>query len=105
MARQVDGGGLLTANSQHNDGVKLTKRPSPQCLANPLRGVIDAFQLQASALAYLALGREQEAAQTIEALIDNFHKVMAYQIAGIFAFQGKPDEALNNWGQSKYLRV
>ncbi len=54
---------------------------------------VDAFQLQASALAYLALGREQEAAQTIETLIDTFHKVMAYQIAGIFAFQGKPDEA------------
>jgi len=54
---------------------------------------LEAFQLQASALAYLALGREQEAAQTIETLIDAFHKVMAYQIAGIFAFQGKPDEA------------
>jgi len=54
---------------------------------------VDAFQLQASALAYLVLGREQEATQTIETLIDNFHKVMAYQIAGFFAFQGKPDEA------------
>jgi len=52
-----------------------------------------AFQLHASAIAYLALGREQEAKQAIETMIDTFDKVMAYQIAGIFAFQGKPDEA------------
>ena len=54
---------------------------------------VDAFQLQASALAYLALGREQEASRTIKTIIDTYHKVMAYQIAGVFAFQGKPDEA------------
>jgi len=52
-----------------------------------------AFQVHASAIAYLALGRDQAAKQAIETIIDTFHKVMAYQIAGIFAFQGKPDEA------------
>ena len=41
---------------------------------------VDAFQLQASALAYLALGREQEAVQTIETLIDTFHKGRPYTL-------------------------
>ena len=31
---------IILNNSQHNDGVKLTNRPTPQCLARPLRGVI-----------------------------------------------------------------
>jgi hypothetical protein len=31
---------IILNNSQHNNGVKLTKRPTPQCRANPLRGVI-----------------------------------------------------------------
>jgi len=54
---------------------------------------VRAFQLEAIALAYLVLGREQDATQALESLIDNFHRVMAYQIAGIFAFQDKPDES------------
>ncbi len=53
----------------------------------------DAHRVQASAMAYLTLGREQEATQNIETLIDTYHNGMAYQIAEIFAFQGKPDEA------------
>ena len=48
-----------------------------------------------------ALDRDAEAAQALEYLIETQHNWMAYQIAGVFAYHGKPDLSFE-WLEKTY---
>jgi len=55
----------------------------------------------AKAMALHALGRDQEASQVIDYMIENYHGWMAYQIATIYAMQDMPDKAFE-WLEISY---
>ncbi len=55
----------------------------------------------ANALAFHALGREQEASQAARYLVETQNEWLAYQIAFVFAFQGQPDKAFE-WLETAY---
>ena len=58
-------------------------------------------RIWANAYVLHALGREDEAAQALDHLVQNESEWMAYQIAGLYAFQGKPDKAFE-WLEMTY---
>ena len=63
----------------------------------------EAVRYWASAHALYALGRKDEAAQALDFLVQNENDWLAYQIAGLFAFQGKPDMAFE-WLEITYAQ-
>jgi adenylate cyclase len=60
-----------------------------------------ATNVWANFFALHALGRQEEATAATNYLVENEHDWLAYQIAGIFAFQGNPDKAFE-WLEITY---
>ncbi|MBV9266784.1 MAG: hypothetical protein JO061_11505 [Acidobacteriaceae bacterium] len=59
------------------------------------------FRLQSLALAYSALGRNDEAKAALNELITKFRE-NPYEIAGVFAFRGDKDQAFK-WLERAYV--
>ena len=58
-------------------------------------------RMWAGAYVFHDLGRDTEATQALEYLIETQHNWMAYQIAGVFAYHGKPDLSFE-WLEKTY---
>jgi TolB-like protein/DNA-binding winged helix-turn-helix (wHTH) protein/Tfp pilus assembly protein PilF len=67
------------------------------------REQLDLFRLQHHAIAYFALRREKDADAALSELIEKYHAIAAFQIAEVYAFRKRPDEALD-WLDRAYAQ-
>jgi len=81
--------------------VRVSQGRAEEALINVQKETIKTSQAWAGALVFHTLGRDTEAAQALNYMIETQHQWMAYQIAGIFAFQGKPDLSFE-WLEKTY---
>ena len=63
----------------------------------------DPFRSQHYAIAYLALGRQKESDAALSELIEKYNAIAAFQIAEVYAFRKRPDEALE-WLDRAYAQ-
>jgi len=81
--------------------VRVSQGRAEEALINIQKEPVKSSQVWAGGLVYHALGRDAEAAQALDYMIETQHQWMAYQIAGVFAFQGQPDLSFE-WLEKTY---
>ena len=81
---------VRTEQGNAEDGLRLAQKEKFQ-----------ASRVWASFFALHALGRQEEATVATNYLVENERHWLAYQIAGVFAFQGNPDKAFE-WLEITY---
>lgn len=97
----------LELNPQHpwshlRLGINQLARSRPQeALAEMERETHPLFRLQGLAFVYYALGRKKEADAALTQIISHWEATAPFQIAEIYAFAGKPDDAFR-WLDKAY---
>jgi len=81
--------------------VKVFQGRAEEALIDLQEEPLKVTQSLAGAYAFYALGREAEATRALDYMIETQHHTMAFQIAGIYAFQGKPDLSFE-WLEKSY---
>ena len=85
-------------------GVLYLEQSQPQeALSEMKREPVDGWRLLGLALAYPALGRNEEADAALAELIAKYKAVMAFQVAQVYAFRGQSDLAFQ-WLERAYAQ-
>jgi TolB-like protein/Tfp pilus assembly protein PilF len=81
--------------------VKVSQGKPEEALQFAQKENFESTRQWANAYIFHDLGREKEATRALDYLIENERNWMAYQIAGLYAYQGKPDKAFE-WLEITY---
>jgi TolB-like protein/DNA-binding winged helix-turn-helix (wHTH) protein len=83
------------------DKILIAEGKPQQALANIEKEPIEWGKLTGQALAYHALGREQDSNAALAALIAKYHILAPYQIAQVYAYRGQSDKSFE-WLERAY---
>ena len=83
------------------DKILIAEGKPQQALANIEKEPIEWGKLTGHALAYHALGREQDSNAALAALIAKYHTLAPYQIAQVYAYRGQSDKSFE-WLERAY---
>jgi len=83
--------------------ILIAERKPPQALAEIEKEPNEWGKFTGQALAYHALGREQDSNAALDALIAKYESGAAYQIAQVYAYRGDSDESLE-WLERAYQK-
>ncbi|MDT7814577.1 MAG: hypothetical protein QOJ42_4493 [Acidobacteriaceae bacterium] len=83
------------------DKILIAEGKPQQALANIEKEPIEWAKFTGHALAYHALGREQDSNAALAALIAKYHTLAPYQIAQVYAYRGQSDKSFE-WLERAY---
>ena len=83
------------------DKILIAEGKPQQALANIEKEPIEWAKFTGHALAYHALGREQDSNAALAALIAKYHALAPYQIAQVYAYRGQSDKSFE-WLERAY---
>jgi TolB-like protein/DNA-binding winged helix-turn-helix (wHTH) protein len=83
------------------DKILIAEGKPQQALANIEKEPIEWGKLTGHALAYHALGREQDSNAALAALIAKYHILESYQVAQVYAYRGQSDKSFE-WLERAY---
>jgi len=83
------------------DKILIAEGKPQQALENIEKEPIEWAKFTGQALAYHALGREQDSNAALAALIAKYHTLASYQIAQVYAYRGQSDKSFE-WLERAY---